>query len=151
MVNNNLACQKAADETSKINAKLAAGNWVGKYPFLSVLHAIFDNNDIKGSFLCREELLSGRIAIENRIHIVSMWTKIAEAWNDPAFEPLTEALPDQHTDLSDSEIITHDLVAHMTPATAEKVELKWNEVKNELMRIIGDWERSGKGKGELNA
>ena len=145
------AFQKAADETSQNDEKLAAGKWVGKYPFLRVLHAIIDNEDIKGSFLRRAELPSGRMAIENRAHIVSVWTKIAEAWNDPAFEPSTEALPDERTDFLYSEIITHDLVAHMTPATAEKVELKWNEVKNELTWIIGNWERSGQGEGGLIA
>ena len=73
------------------------------------------------------------------------------AWNDPAFEPSTEALTEMHTDFLDSKIITHDLVAHMTPATAEKVELKWNEVKNELTRNIGNWELSGQGEGGLTA
>jgi hypothetical protein len=92
---------------------------VGKYPFLRVLHAIIDNEDIKGSFLCQAVLPSGRMAIENRMHIVSVWTKIAEAWNDPAFEPCTEALTKDQTNFLDSKIITHDLVAHMTPATAE--------------------------------
>lgn len=69
-------------------------------------------------------------------------------WNDPAFEPSTEALTEMHTNFLDSEIITHDLVAHMTPATAEKVELKWNEVKNVLTRIIGNWGLSGQGEGK---
>ena len=124
---------------------------MGKYPFLQVLNAIIDNNDIKASFLCQAELPSGRMAIENRVYIVSVLTKIAEAWNDPTFEPLTEALTDEHTDFSDADIITHDLVAHMTPATAEKVELKWNEVKNELTQIIGNWELSGQGEGGLTA
>ena len=78
------------------------------------------------------------MAIENLVHIVSVWTKIAELWNDMTFEPLTKALPDEHTDFSDSERITHDLVAHMTIATAEKVELKWNKIKNELTWIIGN-------------
>ncbi len=91
------ASQKAADETARDDAKLSAGNWVGKYPFLRVLHAIIDNEDIKGSFLRRVVLPSGHMAIENRVHIVSVWTKIAEAWNDPAFEPCTEALTKEHT------------------------------------------------------
>jgi hypothetical protein len=71
------ASHKAADETSRDDAKLAAGNWVGKYPFLRVLHAIIYNEDIKGSCLCRVELPSGHMAIENSVHIVSVWTKIA--------------------------------------------------------------------------
>ena len=71
------AFQKAADETSQNDEKLAAGKWMEKYPFLRVLHAIIDNEDIKGSFLRRAELPSGRMAIENRAHIVSVWTKIA--------------------------------------------------------------------------
>ena len=89
------------------------------------------------------------MAIENRLHIVSVWTRIAEVWNDTIFEPLTKALPHEHTDFSESEIITHDLVGHMSIATAEKVELKWNEIKNALTRIIGNWEHSGQGEGGL--
>ena len=141
--------QKSADETDQGNAKLAAGNWVGKYPFLRMLHAIIDNEEIKAMFLRRAELPSGRMAVENRLHIVLVWTRIAEVWNDTTFEPLTEALPHEHTDFSESEIITHDLVGHMSVATAEKVELKWNEIKNALTRIIGNWERSGQGEGGL--
>jgi hypothetical protein len=44
------ASQKAVDETSQNDAKLAAGKWVGKHPFLRVLHVIIDNEDIKGFF-----------------------------------------------------------------------------------------------------
>ncbi len=51
--------------------------------------------------------------------------------NDPTFKPSTDATH-KHTNFSELEIIAHDLVALMTPATAEKVKLKWNEVKNEL-------------------
>ena len=43
------------------------------------------------------------------------------AWNDPAFEPSTEALTEMHTDFLDSEIITHDLVAHMTQQLQRKL------------------------------
>ena len=78
-----------------------------------------------------------------------MWAKIAETWNNPTFEPIAEALANEHTNFSKSETITHNLIAHMTPATAEKVQLKWNEAKNELTRIIGNWERSGQGEGVL--
>jgi hypothetical protein len=102
-----------------------------------VLHAIIDNNDIKSSFLCHAELPSGCMAVKNRMFVISVWTKIAETWNGPSFEPTTEALPNKDTNFSESEIISHDLVAHMTPATVEKVELKWNEVRNKLTRIIG--------------
>jgi hypothetical protein len=35
----------------------------------------------------------------------------------------------------------------MSAAMAEKVELKWNEVKNRLTRIIGNWELSDQGEG----
>ncbi len=38
------AYEKAAAEAEQDDAKLGAGNWVGKYPFLRVLHAVIDND-----------------------------------------------------------------------------------------------------------
>jgi hypothetical protein len=89
------------------------------------------------------------MAIENQKSMVSVWTKIAETCNNRDFNPATKAMLNEHTNFSASEIISHKLVAPMTPATVEKVELKWNEVKNKLTQIIGNWELSGQGEGGL--
>ncbi len=87
------------------------------------------------------------MSVENQKFVVSVWTKIAETWKDPDFNPVTKAMPNEHTNFAISEIISHELVAYMLAATAEKVELKWNEVKNKWMRVIGNWELSGQGEG----
>ena len=70
-------------------------------------------------------------------------------WNDPQFEPVTEDMTSEHSDFK-ADIIDHELVADLAPATAEKVEKKWATVKNELTRIIANWEKSGQGDGGLD-
>ncbi len=118
------AFEKAAAKIAEDDAKLGAGNWVGKYPFLRVLHATIDNEDNKRSFIRRADLPPGRMSVENQKSVVSVWTKIAETWNDLDFNPATKAMPNEHTNFAVSDIISHELVAHMSAATVEKDELK---------------------------
>jgi hypothetical protein len=89
------------------------------------------------------------MSVENQKLFVFVWTKIAETWNNPDFNPATEAMPNEHPNFAISEIISHELVACMSAAMAEKVELKWNEVKNKLTWMIRNWELSGQGVGGL--
>jgi len=124
-------------EIAEIDAQLL-GNWVGKYPHLRLIHCIVDNDDIKDAFIHRNKTTRGRLEIENRNHTESVWSKIADKWNDPQFEPVTEDMTSEHSDFK-ADIIDHELVADLAPATAEKVEKKWATVKNELTRIIANW------------
>ena len=135
-------------EIAEIDAQLL-GNWVGKYPHLRLIHCIVDNDDIKDAFIHRNKTTRGRLEIENRNHTESVWSKIADKWNDPQFEPVTEDMTSEHSDFK-ADIIDHELVADLAPATAEKVEKKWATVKNELTRIIANWEKSGQGDGGLD-
>ena len=73
-------------ETAEIDAQLI-GNWVGKYPYLRLIHCIVDNDDIKDAFIHRNKTTRGRSEIENRNHTVSVWSKIADTWNNPSDLP----------------------------------------------------------------
>ena len=48
------------------SSKSGGGNWVGKYPYLRLIHAIIDDNDIKTAYLRRLHIPGGRMAVENR-------------------------------------------------------------------------------------
>jgi hypothetical protein len=89
------------------------------------------------------------MSIENRKQNVSVWTMISSKWNDPDFDVITEDHTSIHSDFV-VDVISHEDVADLTPATPEKVEDKWATVKKELTRIIANWERSGQGDGGID-
>jgi hypothetical protein len=62
-----------------------------------VLHVVIDNENNKRSFIPCAELSPGRMVVKNQKFVVSVWTKIAETWNDPDFDPATKAMPNKHT------------------------------------------------------
>jgi hypothetical protein len=149
IVNIRKAAMEASNaETAEIDAQML-GNWVGKNPYLRLIHSIVDNDDIKGAFIHRNRISRGRLEIENQNHTESVWSKIADMWNNPQFMPVTENMTSVHSDFK-ADVIDHELVAHLAPATAEKVEKKWATVKNELTRIIANWEKSGQRDGGLD-
>jgi hypothetical protein len=39
--------------------------WTGKYPYLQLIHAIVDNDDIKHAYIHCNNIPSGRMAVEN--------------------------------------------------------------------------------------
>ncbi len=113
-------------------------NWVGKYPFLRLIHAIVDVNDIEDAYIRR--------AVENRrapAAIASnVWYMVSEKWNDESFSPTT-SVKDTNSDFALPIPIPFDAVANLSLATPEKVEDKWNTMNTALKRIITNWERSG--------
>ena len=138
-----------AVEKVKDDEKLGGGNWIGKLPYLRLIHAIIDNPEIQHAFIHRCKLPPGRMTIEQRKHTVSVFTMISDKWNDPEFYVVTEDHTSVHSDFISS-VISHEDVADLAPATPEKVEDKWASVKNELTRVIANWERSGQGDGGIN-
>ena len=139
-------CQKAEKE-------LLEKSWVGKYPYLRLIHCLIESDEIKNAFLHRNDVDNTRMTVDNRNSVekrrTTVWEMIAREWNDPLFQPITEELPDLHSDFSCEDLIEHALVCDMTPATAEKCQKKFAGMMVELGRIIRDWEKSGQGDGGL--
>ncbi len=64
--------------------------------------------------------------------------------------PETKSMPALHMDFALSDLILHSKVAHMTPATAEKVEDKWSLMVLAMNRCIANWQKSGQGEGGID-
>jgi hypothetical protein len=126
------------------------GNWVGKFPFLRLIHAIIDDDNIKAAYIRRLQVPSGRMAVENRRTQAAIesnvWYMVAEKWNNKSFSPTT-SVKDTHSDFSRPIPIPFDAISNLSPATPEKVEEKWNSMNLALKRKITNWERSGQGDG----
>jgi uncharacterized small protein (DUF1192 family) len=71
---------------------------------------------------------------------------IADRWNSPAFNPVTE-ISSCHWDFASAISCSYDKVKDIAPATPQKVKDKLTEMRTCLIRIIDMWERSGQGDG----
>jgi len=142
--------QPDSTEAAPASSNSGTGIWLGKFPFLRLIHAIIDDNNIKGAYIRRLQIPSGRMAVENRrtpAAIASnVWYMVAEKWNDESFLPTT-SVKDTYSDFRRPISIPFDVVSNLLPATSEKVEEKWNSMNLALKRGITNWERSGQGDG----
>jgi hypothetical protein len=100
-----------------------SGDWVGKYPYLHLIHAIIDDNDIKTAYKCWLHVPSGQMAVKNRKMAAAMasnvWYMVAEKWNDESFSPTT-SVKDSHSDFSRPIATPWDTVEKLLLATPEK-------------------------------
>lgn len=128
----------------------ASSNWIGKYPYLRLIHCIVDDS-IKESFIKRNDIQPGRMEVENRNSSnreKTVWEQIADLWNNPSFAPVTEGgLTELHFDFIPSISIPHEKISSMNPATPQFVQNKITGMVTSLTRIISNWERSGQGDG----
>ena len=133
------------------NKCLGVGNW-NATACMRLIHSLTDNDAIKSKFLNRLNLPAGRASIENRqeARATDVWHLMADKWNDRNFAPETVSFPELHTDFTFTEVILHDDVADLTPATAEKVEEKWASMTLEMNRCIANWQKSGQGEGGID-
>jgi hypothetical protein len=127
-------------------------SWTGKHPYLRLMHAIVDDDNIKRAYIHRNDVPSGRMAVENRntaeAKAANVWQMVADKWNDVTFEPVTESVPDLfHTTFDVSEIISHDMVVSNLPPNADKAKERFESMMTVLKRIIPKWEKSGQGDG----
>jgi hypothetical protein len=127
-------------------------SWTGKYPYLRLIHAIVDNDDIKRAFIHHNDVPSGRMAVENRntkeAKAANVWQRVADKWNDVGFAPATESLPDLFRDtFAVSETIPHDMVVSFLPPNADKAKERFESMIRVLKLIIPKWEKSGQGDG----
>ena len=143
--------EKAGKEVADEKARLGAGNW-NSTACMRLIHSLIDFDDIKRQFLNRMNLPPGRSSVENReqLRASNVWQKMADKWNDKSFSPETVAMPDVCTEFAFSDVILHDEVANLTPATAEKVEDKWSSMILEMNRCIANWQKSGQGEGGID-
>ena len=124
--------------------------WNGIAPFLRLIHSIIDFDDAKAAFqhsfnvMSRDEL-DGRNSED--IMRTCPWKLVADNWNDITFKPVTTLYMDLHHELARDIDITHSAVEKMGILTADKAKSKFFKLKNELIVVKSNWERSGNGDG----
>ena len=123
--------------------------WTGLEPYLRLIECLLANDDIRSAFLHRNSLPSNRMELENRNapdRPPTVYELLAVCWNDPAFNPET-TIVGMHEAFAKPILLSHSLVAHMIPATAEICKEKLTSMLVSMARIISKWERSGQGDG----
>ena len=75
-------------------------SWSGRLPYLRLIHALIDHDNIKATYVRRGDIPSGRMAVENRnteeAKAASVWQMMADKWNDESFAPATASEPGWH-------------------------------------------------------
>jgi hypothetical protein len=101
-------------------------SWSGRVPYLRLIHALLDHDNIKTAYVRRGDISSGRMAVENRntdeAKAASVWQMMADKWNDENFAPATACEPDWHFHYTSSETITFAMVSEFLPPDAKKVK-----------------------------
>ena len=67
-------------------------------------------------------------------------------FNDGKWTPDSLVLPDLHEDYARSK----PLPLNVAPITADQFKKKLNDNRYKMVKVIGDWERSGAGAGMIN-
>ena len=124
--------------------------WSGLKPLLRLIHCLTDNDEIKAAFnksftvMTRNEL-DGRKNSDHKRK--NPWEMIASLYNDPNFSPKSTKYPGLHADFAKEIDLSFDSVKDMSLLDADKAKLKFNQLKNMLVTVKGDWEKSGNGDG----
>ena len=98
-------------------------SWYGPIPILRLFCGLTDNEDIRRAYLTRNDISNDWLELDNLRsdkQQKTVWELLSDKWNDPDYEAVTEAFADLHEDFSESIVIPHSKVSHLTVATHEK-------------------------------
>jgi hypothetical protein len=144
--------QEAAKAARSMEVDASEKNWVGKVPYLRLIHCLVDHDDIKMAYLRRHDIDNTRISLDNRnsdVRQPTVYELIADRWNDPTFAPETEVFPDLHPDFIFSQFLSFDLFCELAAASPQRVKDKLQSLNVTLSRVVSNWERSGQGDGGI--
>ena len=125
------AIKEAKDEEQKLNQYSA---WRDRVPYLCLIHCVLED-DVKVAYLKRNDVMSrtqldARNSDERRPE--TAYELIADRWNSPAFNPVTE-LSTCHWDFASAISCSYDKVKDLTPATPQNVKDKLTEMRTCLI------------------
>jgi hypothetical protein len=131
----------------------AEKNWYGPVPYLCILHALIEFDEIKKAYLEQNNIASSRLGVENcksdQQREVTVWQRLANNFVDPNFVAITVPQSHLHSDFNDSQTITYDMVSSLA-ADPDKIMNTFATVMVDLKRVIDRWEISGQGDGGLD-
>jgi hypothetical protein len=129
-------------EKDKLNRP---SQWRGHTPYLRLIHCLTDDEKIRSAYVDSFDAL-------NRLELDAprggnVYDMIANKWNDKDFNPSTDMFPALHSDFGKTIELDYKLVAHLKPATSDKVKEKLSEMRVVLSNILSNHEQSGNGEG----
>ena len=130
----------------------ASQHWSGVVPFLRLIHALVDFEENRVAFqksfdrLTREEL-DGRN--NNNAMRACPWILISDKWNDKEFNPVSTIYHDLHDEFTTSIDLGYSAVEKMGELTPDKAKKKFFDLKNPLILMKNDYDKSGNGDGSL--
>ncbi len=83
--------------------------------------------------------------------ILSIWNLLAVYWNNSSFEPITEVIPDLHSEFLTPKGLSYNKVTKLPLATPEKCKEKLNSMILQLNFIIVSWRRHLQGDEGVGA
>ena len=137
-------------ETQKQNN--SRDQWSGIVPFLRLIHCIFEVDNTKEALqksftvMSRQEL-DGRNSEDNMR--ICPWKLASDSWNDSDYNPVSSIYINLHNDFHQTIDLSHSEVIGMGILTPDKAKIKYNKMKNELIIVKMNYEKSGNGDGSL--
>ena len=102
------------------------GRWVGLEPIYCAIHALVDDDEVKNLYLDWCSIDRNRHAIyghnSTNKRATTVWEMIANSWNNPTFNPVTEIVFDLHLKFIDKIELDHENIAHFHLTTPEFAE-----------------------------
>ena len=126
--------------------------WSGIHPFICLIHCIVDSESTMEAFqqsfttLNRDEL-DGQNNTGTMRRCV--WHMISQKFNNQEFNPASTIYLDLHDDFCANIDISHAKVASMGALTPDKAKSKFFHLKNDLLIMKANWEKSGNGDGSV--
>ena len=77
------------------------------------------------------------------------WILASDKWNDPHYNPVSMSFNDLHEDFTEQIDLGHSTVSRMGNLTAKKAKEKFMKMKNDLIIVKNNWEKSGNGDGSV--
>ena len=118
---------------------------------LRVIEALVQNDEAKRCFLTCRDIDPGHHALDGQNSVdkcpVTVWEMLAEWWNGPDFNPVTEIVINLHSDFLQEIDLWHEIVASMHNTTPEYIKHRFQSMMVTMKHGIANWELSGMGDG----
>jgi hypothetical protein len=124
--------------------------WSGLVPYLRLIHCLTDFDSVRAALqqsftvMTRDQLDGSHN--ENNIRKCP-WTLASDKWNESNYNPKLSIYTNLHDDFKDSIDLAFSKVENMGICTPDKFKSKFSKMKNELVLIRTNYNKSGNGDG----
>ena len=143
----------SANLVNSVESSPKSKQWKGSIPFLRLIHCLVDNDDVKEAFqksftiLTRKEL-DGRNNPDTQK--ACPWELISKYFNSESFNPKSTKYPELHEEFKEELDLSFNKVKEMGELDHEKAKSKFVLMKNYLIFVKMNYEKSGNGDGCLD-